>query len=96
MKKAIIVIILGMSLLLVAGCSNQNNNIAQPPVNNDNAINNGNTIEIAESGFNPITLTINAGETVTWINKNRFRAWPASAVHPTHGVYPETQTITPY
>lgn len=90
MKKSIIIIILGVSLLLVAGCSSQNNNIAQPPVKNDNAINNGNTIEITESGFNPSTLTINAGETVTWINKGSSQAWPASAVHPSHNAYPES------
>lgn len=84
MKESIIIISLGIILLLAAGCSNQNNNVIQPSVNNDN------TIEITASGFNPSTLTINAGETVTWINKNPFQAWPASAVHPTHKNYPET------
>ena len=89
MKKSIIIISLGIISLLVAGCSNQNSN-AQPPVNNGNAVNNDNTIEITASGFNPTTLTINAGETVTWINKGSSQAWPASAVHPTHKSYPET------
>jgi len=86
MKKSIIITSLGiilLFLLLVAGCSNKDNNVIQPSVNNDNVI------EITGSGFNPSALTINAGETVTWINKNPFQAWPASAVHPTHGAYPE-------
>ncbi|MEK6949791.1 MAG: cupredoxin domain-containing protein [Nanoarchaeota archaeon] len=90
MKKSIIIINLGIILLLAAGCSNQNNNAVQPSVNKDNTINNDNTIEITVSGFNPSSLTINAGETVTWINKGSSQAWPASAVHPTHKVYPET------
>ncbi len=90
MKKFIIIIILGVSLLLVAGCSNQNSNATQPYVNNDNAVNKDNTIEITASGFNPSTLTINAGETVTWINNGVIPSWPASAVHPTHKSYPET------
>ena len=84
MKKYIIIISLGIILLLAAGCSNQNNNVIQPSVNKDN------TIEITASGFNPSTLTISAGETVTWINRGSSQAWPASAVHPTHKDYPET------
>lgn len=90
MKKSIIIISLGIILLLATGCSNQNNDVIQPPVNKDNTINQDNTIEITASGFNPGTLTINAGETVTWINKGSSQAWPASAVHPTHKSYPET------
>ncbi len=86
-KKSMIFIILGISLLLVAGCSSQNNN-AQQLVNNDNTDNNDYIIEITESGFNPSTLTINAGETVTWINNGITPAWPASAFHPAHNAYP--------
>ncbi len=48
-----------------------------------------NLVEITSSGFNPSTLTINAGETVVFINKEAKAHWPASAVHPTHEVYPE-------
>ncbi len=49
----------------------------------------GKTIEIMSSKFSPDTLTIGVGETVTWINKDSVSHWPASAVHPTHAVYPE-------
>lgn len=45
-------------------------------------------IEITSSGFSPRTLTINAGDTVTWTNKDSRRHWPASASHPTHTIYP--------
>jgi len=47
-----------------------------------------NTIEITSNGFSPKELTINQGDTVTWINKDTNEHWPASAMHPTHEVYP--------
>ena len=50
----------------------------------------GNVIEITSSGFSPKELTISVGETVTWVNKDTEAHWPASAMHPTHMVYPES------
>jgi plastocyanin len=46
------------------------------------------TVEITSSGFSPSNLEIKAGDSVTWINKDSAQHWPASAVHPTHKVYP--------
>jgi plastocyanin len=48
----------------------------------------GNVIEMTSSGFSPKTLNISKGDTVTWINKDTTPHWPASAMHPTHTVYP--------
>ncbi len=48
------------------------------------------TIEITSSGFSPKTLEINKGDSVTWTNKGSSSSWPASAMHPTHNVYPES------
>lgn len=48
------------------------------------------SIEIKNDGFQPQTLTLNAGDTVTFVNKNTVSHWPASAVHPTHTVYPNS------
>lgn len=47
-----------------------------------------NIIEITSSGFNPKTLAIQAGETVTFVNKDSVVHWPASNVHPAHTTYP--------
>ncbi|MBI2145600.1 hypothetical protein HYU18_04750 [Candidatus Woesearchaeota archaeon] len=47
------------------------------------------TVEILALGFSPAAVKINAGDTVTWINKDSVAHWPASAQHPTHTVYPE-------
>jgi plastocyanin len=48
----------------------------------------GNVVKITDNGFEPSTLTINAGDTVKFENKSSDDAWPASNVHPTHQLYP--------
>lgn len=50
----------------------------------------GNVVEITSSGFSPQSLTISQGLAVTFINKGSALSWPASAVHPTHKVYPRS------
>ena len=51
---------------------------------------NENTIEITSSGFSPKTLDIKKGDKVNFINKGSSSSWPASAIHPTHKVYPDS------
>jgi len=46
------------------------------------------TVTITAAGFEPKTLTVKAGDTVTFVNENSNQHWPASAMHPTHTVYP--------
>ena len=48
----------------------------------------GNTVTITASGFSPATITISAGESVTWVNDSSKNSWPASAPHPQHTDYP--------
>ena len=47
------------------------------------------TVEMSSRGFSPQTLTIKKGDTVTFVNTEGTH-WPASAMHPTHTVYPES------
>jgi Raf kinase inhibitor-like YbhB/YbcL family protein len=47
-------------------------------------------VGITSSGFNPSSLTIKTGDTVVFQNNDTELHWPASAVHPTHTVYPES------
>ena len=49
----------------------------------------GNKVEITSSGFTPRILKVKTGEMVTFVNMDTKPHWPASAVHPTHGEYPE-------
>jgi plastocyanin len=48
----------------------------------------GDVVKITDNGFEPSTLTINAGDTVKFENESSDDAWPASNVHPTHQLYP--------
>jgi len=45
-------------------------------------------VQITAEGFAPKSLTIAAGDTVTWVNQGSGPNWPASAMHPTHTLYP--------
>ena len=42
-----------------------------------------------EPGYQPSELTINRGDTVRFINRSGTHHWPASDLHPTHGIYPD-------
>lgn len=46
-------------------------------------------VDITSSGFSPRVLTINVGDTVKFVNQDSKAHWPASAIHPTHKLYPE-------
>ena len=50
-----------------------------------------NTHEVVRDtiGYQPAELTINRGDTVRFINRGGAHHWPASDLHPTHGVYPD-------
>lgn len=47
-----------------------------------------NVVVYTDTGYVPGTLNIKAGETVTWRNQSSRDMWTASAIHPTHKVYP--------
>lgn len=47
-----------------------------------------NTVTLTSSGFSPATLTIKAGDAVTWVNNNGANATVNSAPHPAHTDYP--------
>ena len=49
-----------------------------------------NVVIYTDSGYTPSTITIKKGETVTWKNESSAPMWTASAMHPTHRVYPGT------
>ncbi len=47
------------------------------------------TITYSDTGFSPSSVTIKAGDQVVFVNSSSKDMWPASAMHPTHNVYPE-------
>ncbi len=50
----------------------------------------GVVIIYADNGFSPSELTVNAGDVVTFENQSSEVFWPASAIHPTHKAYPDS------
>ena len=48
----------------------------------------GNIVTYTKNGFSPKEITIKQGETVTFINESGGGMWVASAIHPTHRLYP--------
>lgn len=49
-----------------------------------------NVIVYTDSGYAPNIITIKKGGTVIWKNESSGSMWTASAMHPTHRVYPGT------
>ena len=49
------------------------------------------TIEFKDGVYTPKEITVKKGDSVTWINRDAEPTWPASALHPTHGVYPDPE-----
>jgi plastocyanin len=47
-----------------------------------------NAVSYTASGFQPHSITIKKGQTVTWTNKDSDELWVASNPHPTHTDYP--------
>jgi len=47
------------------------------------------TVKLTEDGFSPQDLTIDKGDTVVFTTKRDQPFWPASNLHPTHGIYPQ-------
>src|SRR5258708_2675615 len=47
------------------------------------------TVSIKDDSFSPNPLTIKKCTKVIFKNDSSSSAWPASDLHPTHGIYPE-------
>ena len=82
MRRIYLIFIL-LAILFIAGCSSQTTKTR------DNTQTTGDTVRITADGFVPNELRIKVGDTITWINEDTKDSWPASAIHPTHAVYPE-------
>lgn len=46
-------------------------------------------VVITDNGFSPREIKIKKGDAVRWTNQSSALSWPASAIHPTHSIYPE-------
>ena len=46
------------------------------------------SLDNKDGPITPRELKIKKGDTVTWTNRDSSPTWPASAIHPSHQVYP--------
>ncbi|MBI5005085.1 MAG: hypothetical protein HZC03_00520 [Candidatus Lloydbacteria bacterium] len=46
------------------------------------------SISYTANGFSPSTITVKKGTEITFSNESGKDFWPASAMHPTHTIYP--------
>ncbi|GEM_PF-1390269 len=83
-------IFLILVVLAVSGCIGQNTTVTGKATDINNTVQSGENVLIQASGngFNPEIVTIKKGSTVTWLNIGPDKRWPASAMHPTHTLYP--------
>ena len=101
MKKMLLVISILMVLTFLAACSpaeqvipktevSATNEKTTAPVLEEQTMPASDTmvVKITSSGFEPKMLTVKAGTMVTFVNGDSNKHWPASAMHPTHTLYP--------
>lgn len=53
------------------------------------------TIRLTDEGFTPQELTVQVGDTVTFVNERNQPFWPAVDLHPTHALYPDFDSKEP-
>ncbi len=51
-------------------------------------------VVIKDNSFEPSTLTIKKNSRVVFRNESSEPRWPASDLHPTHGIYPEFDPLS--
>lgn len=87
-NKVIIGIIVLVLLIGVGFIVSSNKKTASSPPSAVMTPQKQNTITLTSAGFSPGTLTIKAGDTVTWVNKSGTDATINSSPHPVHTDYP--------
>lgn len=66
-----------------------NDTVEDPPVDDPNEPTYQTfTIEFIISGYSPSSITINSGDSVTFLNTISTETWPATNQHPSHTIYP--------
>ncbi len=52
-------------------------------------------VEMHQDEYTPSEVKIQQGTTVIFLNKSEVARWPASDLHPSHGIYPELDPKKP-
>lgn len=62
------------------------------PISNSQQIH---EIIINDNGFLPNEISIQSGDSIKFATSTGRSFWPASDLHPTHGIYPEFDPLSP-
>src|SRR3989344_2946990 len=79
-KKNLTIIILFISLIVFFGFLKSRPSFPAGQVH---------SVVLTEERFSPSDLTVKRGDTVVFTATTGRDFWPASDLHPTHGIYPE-------
>lgn len=87
----LLAIALGIPAFLTFGSSNKEQTSEScPQVNSITQ-----SVVMKENSFKPESLTIKKCTKVIFKNQDKVARWPASNLHPTHGIYPEFDPLEP-
>ena len=90
MKKYVLVILL---IIVLAGCTYLFLLSPQRTEQNSSAAAESqgrvHKMVLGEDGYSPTDITIKKGDTIEFSTSGDKPFWPASDIHPTHGIYPE-------
>jgi len=86
MKAVPILLLSLMTIVFLSGCTSQpqNNPPPQQPPGNNSTSPQQVTVTIRNFAFDPPTITVKSGTTVTWVNEDSTPHLVASDPHPTH------------
>ena len=87
----LLIVILGLSAFFIFNISNKTQISKSCP--KINAV--SQTVIMNKDSFEPETLTIQKCTKVVFENQDKVSRWPASNLHPTHGIYPEFDPLQP-
>lgn len=93
MKRALIFLTV---IMIASGCSSTGSQDAEPeemPVENISQNTTEHKVYYTADGFEPESITIEQGDTVTWVNNVSSEMWVGSDNHPSHTQYDGTSVV---
>ena len=91
MSKNIYIIIGGAIIIVLGGfLFLQSNDTSEQSAPGASIPQSSVTITYTNSGYSPKQTAVSLGGTVTFKNESSRTMWPATAIHPTHTIYPES------
>lgn len=68
--------------------SNEAPIVQQQEESGDHGAPSSHTVTYTDEGYSPREITIEHEDTVVFVNESLTEMWPATAIHPTHTIYP--------